>query len=404
MRKVGSVWGRVLAATLALGVASGASAQNLDLDEMAAALALPIVTGAYPGNPLKGSDGDVVVDSQSAVTLATITNGKALPVRLRIDLISGDPSPHGGDNWQSTSFDCDLTGRETTTFVFMPRGGVDQGAGTGGSELYVECSNLLTDDTAGSPRALFTKVQNGVMFVALADPASGATASEDILFGDAVVVDFRRGQAYSIEAIPFQAGQGQNDGDKIYRFDNQEYARFPAVLAANFLAPFDLFAELILFTLDGTTGHTPVPRVRLGGVAYDDDEEFFDFQWEFDCFDIVSLEDLDPNFLFDPTSPLGLGSMSGHLQLVPQPIATANDAHDAQYGDANDVRKRAVHGWLVQDLQDTDIVKQDQPVPGTPPVFQTGASAWGRPLDQGTTALAPFLGDDHPVLDADPLN
>ena len=50
-------------------------------------------------------------------------------------------------------------------------------------------------------------------------------------------VDYERGQAYSFGAIPFQAGQGQNNGDKIYRFDNQEYAKFPAVLATNFIAP-----------------------------------------------------------------------------------------------------------------------------------------------------------------------
>jgi hypothetical protein len=410
MRKLNAV---ALATLVATGLAAGANASggsNLNLDEMAAALALPIITGAYSGNDIKGSTGDVVITSQSAVTLATITNGKLDAVRLKLDLISGDPSTrHGGDSWQSTSFECDLTGRETTTFVFMPAGGADQGRpGDGRSQLYVECSDLARGKTDGSPRALFTNVQNGVLFAAVADPLSGDVISEDIIFGDAVVVDFAQGQAYSFEAIAFQGVQGQNDGNKVYRFDNEEYSAFPSVLAANFIAPRDsgLNAELILITLDGGTGNVPTPRARLGGVAYNDDEQYFDFQWEFDCFDIASLRDIDPNFEFVPGGPLGLGSMSGHLQLVPQPVATANDAHDAEYGDGNNVRRRGVHGWIVQNVvEGAALLTGGEPIDGTPEIGTGvgGYTAWGRPLAQSTTALIPFLGDESAVLDADPV-
>jgi hypothetical protein len=409
MRKLNAV---ALATLVATGLSAGAGASggsNLNLDEMAAALALPIITGAHQGNDIKGSTGDVVITNQSAVTLATITNGKTTPVRLKLDLISGDPNGYqGGDAWQSTSFECDLTGRETTTFVFMPAGGTQKmRPGDGRSQLYVECS--AGPVTNGSPRALFTNVQNGVLFAAVADPVSGDVVSEDIIFGDAVVVDFTQGQAYSFEAISFQAGQGQNNGDKVYHFDNQEYAKFPAVLATNFIAPVTtdkINAELILITLDGGTGNVPTPRARLGGLGYNDDEEYFDFQWEFDCFDIVSLLDIDPNFEFVPGSLLGLGSMSGHLQLVPQPVATANDAHDAEYGDGNSVRRRGVHGWIVQNVTGgSDIVVAGNPIPGTPKVTNAGGpAAWGRPLNQSTTALAPFLADLNSTLDADPIN
>ena len=414
MRKLNAV---ALATLLAAGLSASAGASggsNLNLDEMASALALPIITGAYSGNDIKGSTGDVVITSQSAVTLATITNGKTAPVRLKLDLISGDPgSYHGSDAWQSTSFECDLTGRETTTFAFIPPGAGNHGSpGSGGSELYVQCSDLNDNDTEGRPRALFTNVQNGVMFAAVADPVSGDVVSEDVIFGDAVVVDFVQGQAYSFEAVAFQAGQGQNNGDKVYHFDNQEYAKFPAVLASNFIAPSNgiekaLSAELILITLDGGTGNVPTPRARLGGLGFNDDEEFFDFQWEFDCFDIVALEDIDPNFEFRPPSVLGLGSMSGHLQLVPQPVATANDAHDAEYGDGNNVRRRGVHGWIVQNVTDGSVlVVADNPIDGTPEIGSGigGFAAWGRPLSQSTTALIPFLGDADSTLDADPLD
>jgi hypothetical protein len=274
--------------------------------------------------------------------------------------------------------------------------------------MYVECSRLPSD-TDGRPIAQARILQNGVLFIAAADPTTGAVISEDVLFGDAVIVDFAGGQAYSVDPVSFQAGQGANDGDKIYRFDGQEYAQFPSILATNFIAPFvisdvgGVLAELILITLDGTGGNIPVPRARLGGLAYDDDETPFDFGWEFDCFDIAALEDIDPNFRFVPGSPLGLGSLSGHLQLVPQPIATGNDFHDAAYGDGNNVRRRAVHGWIVQSTHNV-ILPGSAPIPGTPGVLVQGRAAWARPLGQGTTPLPPFLGDQPATLDTDPLN
>ncbi len=399
---------RAAVGTLAVATATGfwalpARADNLNIEEAAAALALPIITGGYPGNPIKNTTGDVVVPSQSAVTLATITNLRSSAVRLAVDMISGDP----GGSWDSTSFECELTGRETTTFVFV-------GSGTGQSEVYVECSD--GSDPEGQPVAKYTGLQNGILFVAAADPALPATAdgmlSEDILFGDAIVVDKDIPQAYSFGAIGFQAGSDGNDGDKVYRFNGKEYQPFPAVLAANFIAPTDdVRAELILFTLDGTVANPPVPRAKLGMLAYNDDEVFFDLTYEFDCFDIAALEDINPNFQYTGGA-LGLGSMSGHIQMVPQPIATPTpDSHDAQYGDANNSRTRGVHGWFVQSVEGT-LVSAGDPIETAPSIVlgQAVPAAWGRPLAQSTTGLTPFKGDlvvdgtqGGSVLDADVL-
>ncbi len=369
--------------------AGQAGAQNLDLDEMAAALAFPMVTGGFQGNEIKDTTGDVVIPGQTAATLITVTNGKSDNITLKVDMISGDR--YDGDNWQSTSFDCELTGRETTTFVIV-------GSGTGNAEVYVECSDGPV--TSGAPTALFTNAQNGILFMAVADESG--VVSEDVIFGDAIVADTDGGQAYSFGAIAFQAGQGQNDGDKVYAFDGQEYAQFPSVLATNFIAPTNYVnAELILFTLDGTVGNLPVPRGKLGGYAYNDDEVAFDFSYEFHCFDIVALDDINDNYTYTG-GVLGLGSISGHLELVPQPIAAAGpDAHDAEYGDANNSRKRGVHGWIVQNVDGT-LVPYDEPIDGAPAVVvNSGPAAWGRPLAQSTTALIPFLEDDDSTLDAD---
>ncbi len=388
----------VLSGVLVLiGVDAGdASAQNLDLAELGAALVLPVITGGHPGNVLKGTDGDEVVPGQTADTLVTVTNGKSDAVILKLDMISGDP---GARSWQSTSFECELTGRETTTFVFS-------GMGPESSAVYVECSD--DGDTEGQPIALFTGMQNGILFVSIADGETGEVMSENVIFGDAVVVDHSGAQAYSFGAISIQAGMGSNDGDKVYRFDDQEYVRFPAVLATNFIAPVEneVRAELLLFTVDGTVGNIPPPRVKLGGFVYNDDEVPFDFSYEFDCFDIVSLEDVNANFQYTG-GILGLGSISGHLELVPQPISTAGtDAHDAEYGDGNDVRRRAVHGWLIQNVDEV-LVPENQPIQFAPEVRlanDAGPAAWARPLAQSTTALIAFLTDQHAVLDADVLD
>ncbi len=384
----------LLCAALVSLLAGPVSAQNLDLDEMAAALALPIITQTQFPNPLK-SPPEGLLSVRPFVTLATVTNGKSDAVLLKVDMIGGD----AGGGWQSTSFECLLTGRETTTFVFV-RERIDDPA-----RLYVECS--AGSDPEGAPTALFPNLGNGILFIAAADPDSGEVISEDVVFGDAIVADFRAGKAYSFGAIGFQAGNDQNDGDKVYAFDGGEYSRFPAVLAANFIAPTpfgELDAELILFTLDGTVGNQPVPRVKLGGYGYNDDEVAFDFSWEFDCFDIVALDDINDNYTYTG-GVLGLGSISGHLELVPQPIAAAGpDAHDAEYGDANNSRKRGVHGWIVQNVDGT-LVPYDEPIEGAPKVVvNSGPAAWGRPLAQSTTALIPFLNDDDSTLDADTRN
>ena len=406
MRKLTKI-GAVLAAVAAAGLTAGAaSAQNLDLDEMAAALALPVLTGGHAPNTIKFTNGEIIVPDNAAINLLTITNGKSQPVLLRVDVISGDPAGlAGGDTWQSDSFDCFLTGRETTTALVVPNGA--------GSIIFMECSTPL--GLVNDNKFVAAKAANGVFWAAAADPATGQTISEDVLFGDAVVIDTVLGQAYSFGAIPFQAGHGFNNGNKVYAFDGEEYAKWPGALATNFIAPTavanvagtGIKAELILFTLDGTTGNPTAPRVAVAGLAYNDDEVAFDFQHEFDCFDVVSLADMSANF----TQPF-LGSLSGHLQLVPQQVGTlGHDVHDATYGDANNSRRRPVHGWIVQSVTpNQNIVTAGQPTalpapPGQPNAIPNAASfvAWGRPLAQGRTALVPFLQDLDPRLNAGPF-
>ena len=387
-----------LAVAMAFGWASQAPAESLDLEEMAAALALPVITGGYPGNAIKGTTGDII-PNDSAVTINTVTNGSMSPILLRIDVISGDPrltgagQPYDADNWQSTSFDCPLTGRETVAFLFMANGQ--------GSTVFAEC--------AGLPITRFLNTENGIQFIGVADPASGAVVSQDLVFGDSIVIQTANGGAFSVGAVPFQAGGGANDGNKVYAFDGVEYAQFPALVATNFIAPtVSVVAELILFTLDGTVGQVPPPRVRLTGLGYNDDELPFDFQYEFECFDIVQLQDIDPNFFASFPGMPGLGSFVGHLQLRAQPIGRGNfDAHDARFGDGNNIRTTPVAGWIAQAVVGGGVQTVLLPGALTAPVPHPAVTtqtpvAWGRPLAVSRTAAMPFLGDDAATLDAQP--
>ncbi len=377
----------VLAAALASGQVQADA--NLDVDEVGAALALPIITGGQPGNPIsvQTTSGDVVIPGAGdAVTLVTVTNGASEAIQLILYAISGDV----GGGWSPERITCDLTARETTTFVFQ-RSGSD-------AKLYAECSSIdpegvLRDDTDGDPKEVPLGLDNGILFIAVAD-LQGIPQNRDSIFGDAIVVDTVEGQAYSFPAISFQAGIGVND-DETYRFDNDEYTSFPNRLAVNFLAPRDddVKAELILFTLDGTAPASAAVETRVVLTYYNDDEVSNGEEYLFDCFDIVALEEIDSGIEYSM-----LGSVSGHLELESRSAAADDLPHDEDFGDGNRIRNRGLHGWIVQNAVDL-LIPMDQPIEDTPAIpLSNQASAWGRPLAQSTQALVPQTGDDDPVF------
>ena len=375
---------KVVIAALALGLsAAPAVAQNLDLDEVAAALALPVITGADPLDPLAIS---------GPTTEIVITNaGNA--VRLHVTLIDSE-------DWSEVDFSCEVTKNETTLFTFEPPTLANDSATN--SLLTYEC----LDENGDSK--LFEKVPvdivNGIMFVSIEDPVSGQTINTNQIFGDFTVIDFGSGLAYSAGAIPFQ-GKTITSGvaDRDFRFDNIEYSAFPSKLATNFIAPDaggvagmqEVDAELILFSLDGTVqGLGLGPIVSLSIKFFNDDEMVFSTGHTFPCFDIVRLEDIDSRF-----ETTALGSPAGHLVLTPQ-VATQPDlAHDASFdpGPMNviGVRKSPVHGWLVQTAfmgASVGYPPTGFPPPAAGPTL-AGNAAWARPLAQSQTAMVPHTGD-----------
>lgn len=367
-----------------------------------------------------GAEGTNVVASALALPIDVNGVGRATeivitnagPARtLHVTLID--------DDWLAWDFSCYVTRNETTLFEFEYDPASDPDDPT--ALLSHEC----TDSFSQNPNdpVVFDDVpfaiDQGIMLVTLEDhcevdtddnpetpPEEGScTVSSDQIFGDATVIDFDRGLAYSFDAIGFGAGSEQ-DGDRQYEFDGSDYTAFPARLATNFLAPTEspppsgeeeISASLILFTLDGTIGSGSPPHAHLGVNFYNDDELRRSATHQFDGFDIISLVDPDPSDAIDDGIDQrflrnALGSDSGHLVLTPQSTLPGDAAHDSQFGDADDLRKTPVHGWLVQEaIEGTRI--------GTNTLYLASDPGWGRPLAASKATLVP-VGNDVPTLNA----
>jgi len=212
----------------------------------------------------------------------------------------------------------------------------------------------------------------GIMFVSIEDPVSGQTLSSNVLFGDATVIDYGRGSAFSVNGITFQGiDPFAQNGDRSYRFDNMEYTAFPSVLASGFLS--DVEAYLILFTLDGTVGSSGPPPAR-GALNFWADGRATSFRsLFFDCFAVIPL-----------STP---GYTAGYFELVPQIVSYPNIVHDA-FNDgpqADGQRRVPIHGWIVQeDPYGYRSVEGNR---------LRSPTVWGRTLNQSRTPLIPLPGD-----------
>ena len=184
---------------------------------------------------------------------------------------------------------------------------------------------------------------------------AGDVVADNVLFANFTIID--NGNAYGSTAAGFQGIV--NDGNHDYVMDGAEYAQYPALLATNYLPPDDYSGELLVFTLDGTSGFPPF--VRIGLEWYDDDEvsqsDFFDFE----CFDIVEYDDVAPG--------LGVLETSGHMEMEPRE-AFATPPH------ADDFSRTTP--FLCYNIQSGD----------------GGSFMW--PCAQSTAVFTPDAGDDQP--------
>jgi len=274
-----------LFATMAVaGFAGVASAQALNINALAAGVAIPFVTS-------------VATPTSALATTAVITNGSAASRTLHFDLINGDPN----EFWEIQSWICTLTARETMEIVFT-------NDSSGGSNVRFECDDVEGQSGppfAGNDGNVASEAERGVLWVTV-ENALGQTVGENILFADFTILDVVAGDAASAEAAGFQGGP-VNNGDKKYDFNAVEYSRFPAALATNFQAPATWDGRLLLFTLDGIPGLPPAVRARL--LWYNDDEDFEDDAIDFKCMAFLRYSDIAPG--------LGALTTAGHMSIIP---------------------------------------------------------------------------------------
>ncbi len=359
---------KTLAVACAGAFAFGASVQpasaNLDLDEMAALLALPFLTA---------------VEGSSPTTELVVTNGLAESINLHINVINGDP----GEGWETSSFDCNVTARETTHFVISRDGD--------GSSIDFECSATGADSNSAADQLNIaqtevTNANNGIMVIAVEQ--GGATVSRNAIFGDSTVIAADVGAAFSVGAIAFQGLDPLNqDGDRQYEFDGLEYAQFPSSLATNFLAPDpQTVGVLLLFTLDGTADVSPVPAsARV--FFYNDDETERDANFDFDCFTLIELEDIDPRF-----AAANLGSRAGHMTMTPRNVAVGT-THELTGLGVDGFRNTPFHGYLLQAFLTAEPWGEVDCIEEVPCKPQPSVAFSGRTLAQSVNAHVPLAGD-----------
>ena len=374
-------------ALLIAAVFPAGAADVVDPHSLGALVVLPYLTTADVGD---------------RITIASVTNGLTHEaVNLHAIWISGDQ----GEDWAALDYDCALTPLETTYFVFEREPG-------GTAQVTFECSDLgQTVPNASATNNIITRSvpgEEGIMFLSVecqvgsegcaVGPLGHRTLRTNALVGAATVIDMGQGRGFSVSGIHIQ-GVGSADfpaGDRQYIFDGSdgEFAPFPSSLTTNFVAPDESTTlELMLFTLDGTVNGGPGILAKLGGFAFDDDENPTSGSLKFDCFTVQDLTEPPPyGFGRNIQRDFG-GHLVGHLQLFPG-VALAEDVHEyvPGTGDGSGARRRPVHGWILQSVTRlSDMVETGNRTAST--------AMWARTLGQSTNPLV-TLGQDTPSLNA----
>jgi hypothetical protein len=183
------------------------------------------------------------------------------------------------------------------------------------------------------------------------------------------VIDYTNGTAMSVPAISVQGESG--DGDRSFAFDGAEYRKFPSVVGADFIAPDwtnGIDASLVLFTLGFDRQFPPLTDCSV--IGFDAFEEQFSNSFQFGCWTIRDLEDIDPEFAYPYLGASFDQQEHGWVQLTCTVFGTGN----------NGVIDGGVHGAITQSAPTGQDLRrsEDSPLLG-------GAVAWSRILFQSGT-------------------
>lgn len=277
----------IVLAGCVLAVGAGAAFAGINSKEVGALLIYPeywATSAAEPGS-------SVQMD-----TYVTITNDFSFAVIAHIEII-------GGVACDDCNFDLPLTGYETKR-LRLSRENV-------GNVWVTRVSDASPHSSTGTPAILAACGEpHGFIVAALEfeDPRGRFTIGANLLHGDEVVVDLQNGSASQVGAVAVQ-GVGPNSGDRIYSFNNLEYAAFPSIVTANFWAPnARVDPRLILFNVNFNTNN-PVPPVTTCSLNYVNANEIrFSRNFSFGCWSDSRLLDIAAGFHEDI-----LGTANGFL-------------------------------------------------------------------------------------------
>jgi hypothetical protein len=321
-------------AALALALGLSPARAGIDLNEVGAFLVYPGVAAAHDGGTVE--------------TFLTITNTSSQSIIAHVSFVNGD-------QWSARycsecDFDVPMSGRDTETLVLTRDGDV---------------THIVNLDTGAS-----RSCSQAVGFVTVnVEDAAHAVLTDNILLGSEVVVDYTSGSAYSIPAISVQGESG--DGNRTFYFDGSEYRKFPSVVGADFLAP-DYYggvdAGLVLFTLAFDRQFPPLADCAV--IGFDAFEEPFSSSFQFGCWTVASLQEIDPEFAYPFLGAAFDEQEHGWLQLSCTVLGTG----------LNGVVDGGVHGAIVEEAGNGDRLRRNS----GGPVMQ-GDAAWARILFQSAT-------------------
>jgi hypothetical protein len=323
-----------VALIVAFGFAPAQAA--IDLNEVAAFLVFP---GAA-----------ALTNGLNVETFLTFTNTSEDPVIAHVSFINGnefDPIRY----CYECNFDVPMTGLDTETLVLTRNG---------------NNTDIVNLDT-GASRSCSQFI--GFVTVNVED-AGHNVLTDNILLGEEVVVEYSTGAAFSVPAISIQGDLG--DGNRVFLFDDKEYRRFPSIVGGDFLAPDvngnPLTAALILFTLGFERQFPPLTDCSV--IGFDAFEEQFSNSFQFGCWTLRELEDIDPEFAYPNLGVSTQNQEHGWFRLACTVFGT---------GDTGIV-EGGVHGLIAQYAQPGAVLRRES---AGPPL--QGAAAWARLLYQSGT-------------------
>jgi hypothetical protein len=335
---------------VALMFGAGAANAEVTLNQVSAFMVMPVVVGG-PG----------------IETYVTITNTGVEDVIAHVSYINGDFTAF--NYCYECDFDVPLTGFDTEVLVLRNVGGI---------------TNITSEDGTVATACGFPF---GFLTVNIEDPSQPANTdrvlTDNILVGSEVVVNYSAGWAFSVPAVSIRGDMG--NGDRVFKFDGNEYNKLPRHLAADYIAPDFLDASgidatLFLFTLGFERQFPPLVDCSVNG--YDAEEQRVSASFQFGCWGFVDVCAISPEFCYpflsqDPDRTDTHGWLHLSCRTDPDgdwPFSLDNGPKPFVDG--------GVHGLILQTGLTGSIVRRNDP---TAPALSNSA-AWARLLYQSVTA------------------